>query len=107
MSKELKTVSPDFKWNEKIDGAGPGGMITSAGNSHLFKTGDWRSMKPIWKEDACKQCLLCHPVCPDSSILVDSETGKMTGIDYEHCKGCGICVKQCKFNAIDLVEEGK
>jgi len=30
------------------------------GNAHLFKTGDWRSMKPVWNEEKCKQCLLCN-----------------------------------------------
>jgi Pyruvate/2-oxoacid:ferredoxin oxidoreductase delta subunit len=31
--------------------------------------------------------------CPDSSILV--EAGKVVGIDDKHCKGCGICAKEC------------
>lgn len=81
----------------------PGGVITDPGNSHDFKTGDWRSMRPIWKADACKHCLLCWVVCPDNSILV--EDTKLVGIDYDHCKGCGVCTKQCKFNAFDFVTE--
>jgi len=88
MSKELRDVKPDVTWKEITSG----GVIDSPGNAHLFKTGDWRSMKPVWNEEKCKQCLLCNPVCPDSSIMV-SEEGKMTGIDYDHCKGCGICSK--------------
>ena len=31
--------------------------------------------------------------CPDSSIL--QSEGKVTGIDYGHCKGCGICSFEC------------
>ncbi len=99
-NKELKTVAPDVTWKDITKG----GNIPWAGNAHLFKTGDWRSMKPIWNSEKCKQCLLCFPVCPDSSIIVDTEA-KMTGIDYDHCKGCGVCVKVCPFKAIDFVEE--
>jgi pyruvate ferredoxin oxidoreductase delta subunit len=100
--KELKTVAIDVKWRDITEG----GMIPYAGNAHLFKTGDWRSMMPVWNTEKCKQCLLCFPVCPDSSILV-SEEGSMTGIDYDHCKGCGVCVKACPFKALDFVEESK
>ena len=70
-----------------------GGTIAQPGNSKQFKTGDWRSMMPVWHEEKCKQCLLCYPVCPDASVTVDKETGKMVGIDYDHCKGCGVCTK--------------
>ena len=100
--KELKTVSNNVTWKEIT----PGGTIASAGNAELFKTGDWRSMKPIWLQEKCKQCLLCYPVCPDTSILVNAE-GKRIDFDYDHCKGCGVCVKVCPFKAIDFVEESK
>lgn len=98
--KELKTVTPDVKWKDIT----VGGTIDSAGNAELFKTGDWRSMKPIWLQEKCKQCLLCYPVCPDTSILVNEE-GKRVDFDFDHCKGCGVCVKVCPFKAIDFVEE--
>jgi pyruvate ferredoxin oxidoreductase delta subunit len=32
---------------------------------------------------------------------------KMTGIDFEHCKGCGICAKECPFKAIEMEVEKK
>jgi pyruvate ferredoxin oxidoreductase delta subunit len=102
MSNERKIVPIDVKWQDITEG----GVIADAGNAELFKTGDWRSMKPIWLEGKCKQCLLCYPVCPDTSILVN-EDGKRIEFDYDHCKGCGICVKACPFKAIDFVEESK
>lgn len=100
--KELKDVPVDVKWKDITIG----GVIPYAGNAQLFKTGDWRSMKPIWLQEKCKQCLLCYPVCPDSSIPVD-ENGKRTEFDYDHCKGCGVCAKVCPFKAIDFVEDSK
>jgi pyruvate ferredoxin oxidoreductase delta subunit len=44
--------------------------------------------------------------CPDSSIMLNEE-GKVTGIDYDHCKGCGVCTNVCPFNAFDYIEESK
>ena len=52
--------------------------------------------------DKCRQCLLCAPVCPDSSIPV--KNGKRLDFDYDHCKGCGICAKACPFGAITMKE---
>ena len=83
-----------------------GGNIYEAGNARGFKTGDWRSMKPIWIEEKCKQCGLCFPVCPDNAIPVRREDKKRTDYDYDYCKGCGVCAKVCPFAAIDMKEEG-
>ena len=53
-----------------------GGNIYNAGNAREFKTGDWRSVRPVWIEEKCKQCGLCYPVCPDNSIPVCKESFK-------------------------------
>lgn len=97
---ERQVISQDVSWKDIT----VGGMITDAGNAELFNTGDWRSMKPIWREDKCKQCLLCYPVCPDTAILIDKD-GKRMDFNYFHCKGCGICANVCPFKAIELIEE--
>jgi len=81
----------------------PRGMVGVAGNSDQYSTGGWRSEKPLWDEEKCKQCLLCWINCPDSAVLVDNEL--MTGIDYEHCKGCGVCFAECRFDALQMVPE--
>jgi pyruvate ferredoxin oxidoreductase delta subunit len=39
--------------------------------------------------------------CPDSSII--SREKEMVGIDYDHCKGCGICVQVCPTNPKSLI----
>jgi len=94
-----KTPTPDMNYKE----LSRAGIINKAGNSDEYNTGEWRSMRAVWIEEKCKQCLLCFPVCPDSSILV--EDGKVTGLDLKHCKGCGICVQVCPFDAFDFVKE--
>lgn len=73
-----------------------GGLIPQAGNSHSYRTGGWRTYKPIHAPENCINCLTCFYYCPDSSILV--EGGKIKGIDYDHCKGCGICARECPIN---------
>ncbi len=80
-----------------------GAVELEGGNSRDYVTGGWRAERPVWDESSCTSCMLCWVVCPDSSILV--KDGKMTGIDYDHCKGCGICAEECKFGVIQMVLE--
>ena len=70
-----------------------GGLIIEPGNAYAYETGTWRAFKPVWHEDRCIQCLFCWVYCPDNSAMVKDD--KMTGFDYVHCKGCGICAKVC------------
>ncbi|MDI6855475.1 MAG: 4Fe-4S binding protein [Candidatus Thermoplasmatota archaeon] len=81
---------------------GFGATITNAGSSKEYKTGEWRVMKPIWQREKCTKCYLCYEYCPDSCI---SKTEDGIIIDYEHCKGCGICAYECPKDAIALVPE--
>lgn len=82
----------DLPWAE----ASPGGVVVDSGNSVSYITGTWRTLRPLRDLEQCTQCLICWIVCPDASILV--EDGKVTGFDYDHCKGCGICAEQCPVN---------
>jgi 2-oxoacid:acceptor oxidoreductase delta subunit (pyruvate/2-ketoisovalerate family) len=41
--------------------------------------------------------------CPEPAILWD-EVGGYT-FDYRYCKGCGICARECPYDAISMVEE--
>ena len=81
------------------------GMVAGGGTSKSFRTGDWRSDRPVLLPDKCRQCMLCVPVCPDSSIPV--RDGKRLEFDYDHCKGCGICARVCPFGAIEMKREGE
>jgi pyruvate ferredoxin oxidoreductase delta subunit len=82
-----------------------GGVITDVGNSVEYKTGDWRSYRPVWDEKKCNNCKVCWVYCPDGSIVI--KNGVMTGIDLDHCKGCGICAYECPQKAIKMMEETK
>ena len=77
--------------NTPMEEMTPGGDIYQAGNAREFKTGDWRSIKPIFLSVKCKQCGLCFPVCPDDAI--------------PYSKGCGVRAKVCPFGAIEMKEE--
>ena len=80
-----------------------GGKIVEAGNAIKYKTGDWRTFKPVRDKEKCTDCLFCWIYCPDSCVLV--KDGKITGIDYEHCKGCGICAEVCPKKCIEMIKE--
>jgi len=82
-----------------------GGVILEAGNAQQYETGGWRTFRPVWNEDKCKQCLLCWIYCPDGSVVVEDKEVK--GFHLEHCKGCGICAHECPFGAISMEEESK
>jgi pyruvate ferredoxin oxidoreductase delta subunit len=71
-----------------------GGNILEPGTSAEYKTGAWRSNAPEWNGEICISCMNCWMFCPDMSIKLTSE-GKVAGVDYDYCKGCGLCAKVC------------
>ncbi|MEK6624403.1 MAG: 4Fe-4S dicluster domain-containing protein, partial [Bdellovibrionota bacterium] len=69
----------------------------------------------------CNYCRNCELFCPDKSIRFDVQDVRNAGvagafagqedglksltIDYDHCKGCGICVYECPRCAMDMAKE--
>ena len=52
----------------------------------------------------CFECDNCYGVCPDNAV-VKLGPGKRFAIDYDYCKGCGICAVECPAGAIVMVPE--
>ncbi len=65
----------------------------------------------------CTECNNCLVFCPDVSILVRPRSERTSPssapssnefpyeIDYDYCKGCGICAVECPRNAMTMVSE--
>lgn len=103
-------------WNEFEIGSvlfpfeGKGGEEMSLHNSEREYTSDssyknsvahWRVEKPIHNRNVCINCFNCWVYCPDAAILARDE--KLEGVDYVHCKGCGLCVSVCPTNPKSLL----
>jgi len=69
------------------------GLVFEPGSSAEYHTGTWRTLRPVHDMSKCTHCMLCWVYCPDSSIIV--KDNRFAGIDYDHCKGCGICANVC------------
>jgi NADPH-dependent glutamate synthase beta subunit-like oxidoreductase len=53
----------------------------------------------------CNQCDNCHLFCPDIAVIRENNP-QGRHINYDYCKGCGLCVVECPRNAMKLTEEG-
>ncbi len=56
-----------------------------------------------FKCGTCVFCDNCRIFCPEIAISFD---GTKYVINYDYCKGCGVCVEECPRNAIHLREVG-
>ncbi|MEJ2091466.1 MAG: 2-oxoacid:acceptor oxidoreductase family protein [Syntrophobacterales bacterium] len=87
---------------EEADIAAP--IIHAPATSEQVPTGLWRTMRPVIDYDRCKRCAwICSTLCPDSTISVNEEG--YPEIDYQHCKGCLICMSSCPSHAIRAIPE--
>ena len=71
------------------------------------KTGTWSNLKPIIDESKCipaktgkEACFICWLFCPEACIsrIIPPK------IDFDYCKGCGICMEECPVKAIKMEE---
>ncbi len=80
-----------------------GSIVTEPGNASQYKTGDWRSQRPVYDFNKCIKCAICAIFCPEGCIEPNEE-GYFEA-NLFHCKGCGICAKECWTQVITMVEE--
>ncbi len=71
-------------------------------------TGSWRVLRPVIDLKVCipvktnkMACFNCWLYCPDSVV---SKTIPPV-INFDYCKGCGICAEECPAGAITMVNE--
>lgn len=91
---------PKVNFDYKVEKL-PVGPAFAAGNLIDVSSG-MRTFRPVIDQEACKHCLRCFLVCPDGAI--DKSEAQLE-IDYDYCKGCGVCKKECKFGAITMIKE--
>jgi NADPH-dependent glutamate synthase beta subunit-like oxidoreductase len=52
----------------------------------------------------CFECDNCYGICPDNAVI-KLGPGRRYEIDYDFCKGCGLCVAECPCGAIIMEPE--
>jgi 2-oxoacid:acceptor oxidoreductase delta subunit (pyruvate/2-ketoisovalerate family) len=52
----------------------------------------------------CFECDNCYGLCPDD-VIVKLGPGLKYEINYDYCKGCGVCAEECPCGAISMIPE--
>jgi 2-oxoacid:acceptor oxidoreductase delta subunit (pyruvate/2-ketoisovalerate family) len=74
--------------------------------SGLTENAALREAERCFSCGTCNECENCYLFCPDASILKGDEILSHQ-VDYDFCKGCGICFVECPRGAISLEEEAR
>ena len=45
-----------------------GGLLREPGSARAYRTGDWRSMHPVWDKKRCIKCGICYDVCKFDAV---------------------------------------
>jgi len=95
----LAKAEGELAWQELEIGS----IIAEPGSASEYKTGDWKSQRPVLDKSKCNKCGLCYIFCPEGCI--EEEADGYFVADLSYCKGCGICDIECPKKAITMVEE--
>lgn len=80
-------------------------MGSSCPSFHITEgNAGWRVYRPVINVETCVSCHRCYLVCPDAAIHKNDDN--QFEVDYDFCKGCGVCAYECKPKAIDMIKEG-
>ncbi|MFZ4394931.1 MAG: 4Fe-4S binding protein [Kiritimatiellia bacterium] len=79
----------------------PQGTVYPAG--HLVEgCAAWRHIRPAIDQTACSRCKRCWLVCPEGAMR---HTDGRFDMDFDFCKGCGVCARECPRKAIRMTKE--
>jgi 2-oxoacid:acceptor oxidoreductase delta subunit (pyruvate/2-ketoisovalerate family) len=115
LSFEIYCSVPRGKNVRPLDGAVRFEDLNMAGfeKTHRIESGPARRFSPREAISSAKRCFhcgictfcyQCYEYCPDVAIRMDRGE-RHREIDYDHCKGCGICAEECPRGAIGWVKE--
>lgn len=83
-----------------------GGTIRTPGSSMEYKTGSWRTNRPQRDAKKCIHCLACFNYCPEGIWNIkDGKINESNPINFEYCKGCGVCAAVCPVKCIAMFPE--
>ena len=91
-----KDFNPPSCWGEFPFGASNGAGVLPTVNS------GFRTFTPVFDTKACIRCMFCWVYCPEGCI---DKAGEAIEVDYDYCKGCGICAHECPKKCIQMVKE--
>jgi len=72
--------------------------------SSVQPTGTWRTFRPVDRPLEVHEVQRLLEVLPRRGVHFDGEGFPV--IDYDYCKGCGICEVECAPRAIIMEKEG-
>lgn len=90
-----------MKWKSYKDL--PPGPIAVESTEGVNRTGGWRTSKPILDTKNCIRCTFCWKFCPEVAITFGDDG--LPKVNYDYCKGCGICANECPKGCFKMVLE--
>jgi pyruvate ferredoxin oxidoreductase delta subunit len=72
------------------------------------KTGSWRTLRPSLIKEKCIVAKTGKPVCHICWMCCPEGATRRTfppEVNYDYCKGCGICAHECPHKALKMIPE--
>jgi pyruvate ferredoxin oxidoreductase delta subunit len=68
----------EYTWKDLTVGC----VVTEPGNAREYKTGDWKSQRPVVDKSQCIKCAVCYIYCPDAAIHRTEEGYYLADLNY-------------------------